>query len=242
LLKPLRSDPLVELKRNRDGDWIIGVIAVIQVVPIAGVVKVHIVGFVPVLPPGFRPRINDCDPVSVVLEARLSAYENQRKSIDAEEVIAAEVEPEASLGNPIAVIAASLGPALVIAFPRTGARLSKAIAHLFRLLRNAAVVNAAVQWAVWPHTAVIGAAIAFLRSGMTLCRSGSLLRLRVLRGLRMLHLLRGLSVLSLRPGVRSVSAFSLLIVLGTGNSCRTEEQRQNCCTDYTGLFHLGKLL
>src|ERR1035437_2770030 len=53
-----------ELVRNGYGDWVVGVIAVIQIVPIPGVVQIHIVGFVPVLSPAFRPGIDDRDPVS----------------------------------------------------------------------------------------------------------------------------------------------------------------------------------
>ena len=222
-----------DLERNCDGDWIIGVIAVIEVVPIAGVVEIHIVGFVPVCPPGFRPWIDDRDPISVVLEARLPTHEDQRKAVDAEEMIAAEVEPEAGVGNPVAAVATALTPALVLALPRAGAGLNKACAHLPLVLRNAAVVDAAVGGAVELHAAMINAAIGRLRPSLPLRRCRTLLLMGLLRGPRLLRLLGRFRLAPVIP---------LLIVLGIGDGCGCKEQRENRCTDYADSFHMAFLL
>jgi len=232
--------PSAQLERNRDGDWVVRVIAVIQIVPIPGVVKIHIVGLVPVLPPAFRPRIDNRDPVSVILEARLSSDKDQGKAVDAEEVVMPEKEPEAAVGNPVAVIAAALAPALVFVLPRTGARLPKACVHLLLMLRNSAEVNPAVGRTVELHASVIGAAIGWLvllRSSLALPLSAAwlltslleLLRLRMLRLLRgprlllLRCLLRGPSRLGLRRLPRLALAVPMLIMLGGGDGCGSEE-------------------
>jgi len=241
----------IQLERNGDCDWEARVIPVVQIVPISSVVEIHVVVLVPVLSPGFRPRINNRDPVSVVLETRHSADENQRKTIDAEEVIVAEVEPEAVFRNPEAVIAATLSPVLMFVFPRTSTRLTKAFAHLALVLRNAAVVHATVCRAVHLHAAVKGAAIALLwlslLSRALLLASllsgpgllGLLPRLFLLRLLCRSRLLRGVRLLC-RFRIAPVISRSLLIVLGHGNGCGAEEQRQNRCADHAGMFHFGK--
>ena len=188
----VQKQALRDLERNCDGDWIIGVIAVIEVVPIAGVVEIHIIGLVPGWPPGFRPWIDDSDPVSIVLEARQTAYEYQGKAVDVEEVLAAEVEAEAGIGNAVAGIATALSPALVVVFPRAGAGLSKALADLALLLRNTALVDAAEDRPVRLHAAVNDAAIALLLLWLMLRWPGALRLVRLLPSLPLRMLLRGL--------------------------------------------------
>jgi len=231
---------VTDLVRNRNGDWVVRVIAVVQIVPIPGVVKIHIVGLVPVIPPAFRPRIDNRDPVSVILEARLSSDEDQGKTVDAEEVVVPEEEPEADVGDPVAVIAAALVPALMFILPRTGARLPESCVYLLLMLWNSAEVNAAVGRAVELHAAVEGAAIGWLvllRSSLALPLAGArlltplleLLRLRVLRLLRrprlllLRCLLRGPRGLRLRRLPRLALAVSMLIMLRGGDGCGSEE-------------------
>ena len=60
----VQSRPVL-LERDSDCDPDAGVIAVVQVVPIVGVIKIYIVGLVPVCRPRVRPRINECDPIAV---------------------------------------------------------------------------------------------------------------------------------------------------------------------------------
>lgn len=130
---------------------------VIHVVPIVGVINVHIVGFVPGSRPHLRPRIDKCDPISVVLEAGSAAYENQRKTADAEGVAASEVTSEAGVRNPVAVVSAALTPRSVFGIPRTSARLDETAAHLSLVLWDTAMVSAAIGWTVRLHAAMIGA-------------------------------------------------------------------------------------
>jgi len=72
---------------------------------------------------------------------------------------------------------------------------------------------------------VKGAAIALLRSCLILRGPGSLLLMRLLRGASLLRLLRGPCLLRLRGRFRFALIISLLIVLGDGNGCCSEEQR-----------------
>jgi hypothetical protein len=78
--------------------------------------------------------------------------------------------------------------------------------------------------------------------------SGSLLLVHLLRGASLLSLLRRASLLRLLRGPRLLRLWrlfrfalviALLIVLGNGNGCSSEEQRQNRYADHAGLFHLG---
>ncbi len=61
------------LQRDVDRNSLTGVAAVVQVIAVVHVVDVDVVVVVPVISPGFRPGINRTDPVTLVLEARVSA-------------------------------------------------------------------------------------------------------------------------------------------------------------------------
>jgi len=209
--------------------------AVIYVVPIAGVINIYVVGFVPVRRPRFRPRINERNPIAVVLEARISAYEEHRKGVDAEEVPTPEVEPEAVFGNSVAVVAAALLPGAVFVIPRTGARLDETAAHLPLVLWNAAMVNAAIGGARGLDAAMIGAAGALLRS---LRRSISRLLMLLLCGFLLLMLLLcGLLLLMLLPLLRFAALLFLLLMLCVGRSNGSEKKEQNSRVDKTNWFH-----
>src|SRR5579872_4457483 len=107
------------LKRDGDRDPDAGVVAVIQVIPV-GVIEIDIVGLIPRRGPRFRPWIDERNPVAVVLETRIASYKEQRKAADPEEMVGAEIEFEAIVGNPVPVIAAALLPGAVVSVPRTG--------------------------------------------------------------------------------------------------------------------------
>ena len=94
-----------------------GIPAVVQVVAVVDVVDVDVVVVVPVIPPGFRPRIDRADPIALVLEARVSAYNQEGKAVDAESVARAKVSAIAVVRNAVAVVAAALLPGAVIGLP-----------------------------------------------------------------------------------------------------------------------------
>jgi hypothetical protein len=221
--------------------------AVIYVVPIVGVINIYVVGFVPRRRPRFRPRINERHPIAVVLKARIPAYEDRRKAVDAEEVVTPEVEPEAVFRNSIAVIAAALTPTVVFVIPRTGARLAEPAAHLPLVLWDATRVDAAIGGAGGLDAAMIDAAVALLRSlrrftspllllyGFLLLMLLSLLRsaLLLLRCLfLLLTLLRcGFLLLMLLSLLRFALLPFLLLALCVGRSNGSEEQKQGPCAD-----------
>jgi len=201
--------------------------AVIHVVPIAGVIDIYVVGFVPRRRPRFRPRINERHPIAVVLKARIPAYEDHRQAADAEEVIAPEVASEAVFGNPVAVIAAALTSSTVVVIPRTGARLDETAAHLPLVLRDTAGVDTAMGGLSGPDATVISAAPVLLRflSWLLLWLS---LRLRWFVSLLLMLLLRGL---------RFAVLLTLLLVLCEDRGSGSEKQEQNCYADKASLFH-----
>ena len=209
-----------ESERDRDCDPLAGVRAVIHVVPIVGVVDIDIVSLIPVRSPVFRPGVDERDPVAVVLEARIPADEDQRKLADVEKVLMPEVEPEAVIGNPVAVVPAALTPGAMFVMPRAGPGVNETFVYLPLVLWDAAMVDATMRGTIGLDTAVIGAAIALLRSRR---RSGGLVwrwcgpfLMRLLRGSRLLMLLlRGFALLSL-----------LVFVLRVGRSnCRKQQEQ-----------------
>jgi len=244
----LKKPPCSLLERNGHRDSNAGVHAIIEVVPIAGVVKIYIVGFVPSRRPRFRPRINKRHPIAVVLEARIPAYEEQRKPADAEEVVTPEVVPKAVIRNSVAAIAAALLPGAVIVIPRTRARLDETAAHLPLVLWNAAMVDAAIGGPAGLDAAMIGAAGALLRSLrrsvswllMLLC--GLLLMLLCGLLLMLLALLLCGLLLVLLPLFRFALVLFVLCALCVGRSNGSEEQKQGPCADSEFHGHVSLLL
>ena len=237
--------PSILLERDGDGDTGAGAGTVIHVVPIVGVIKIYVVGFVPRCRPHFRPRINECDPIAVVAEAWIPANENHRQAVDAEIVRSPPVGPEAVFRYAVAVIAAALSPSVVVVIPRLGPRLGETAVHLLFLLWDAAVVDATIGRAGGLDAAVIGAAVArsrfFLRLHrplsllLTLWLRGLLMRLlrglltRLLRGLLMrllrgllMRLLRGFRLLMLLPWLRFALLLTVFLFLCVGRGRGSE--------------------
>ena len=187
------------------------------VIPVTPVIDIHVVGLVPVRRPRLRPRIHERNPITVVLEARIPAYEDHRKAADAKEVVISEGEAEARVGDAVAVIAATLAPGAVIVIPRVSARLCEAAVHLSFVLRNAAVVYAPMGWAIPLDSAVISAAVALARCSLPLRRPAGLL---ALCGPSLLVLLAWLMLL---PLLTFALLLTLLPVLGEGNRSGSEE-------------------
>ena len=153
-----------------------------------------------------------------------------------------EVATEAVLRHTVAVIAAALSPSAVVVIPRTGARLGETTVHLPFVLWDAAGVDAPIgSLAVCLDASVIGAAVALLRSSLTLRWSVDLMRL--LSGLLMLLLmLCGLRLLMLLSLLRFLLPRTLLLVLCVGWGSGSKQQEQNGCADNASSFHLSALL
>ena len=89
LFYPLRE----RLQLNADGNLNAGIVRVAEVIPVADVVNVNVVGVIPTI----RPRLNKTEPESAVLEARISA--NHHWTADAEFMLTAEIGTEARVRN-----------------------------------------------------------------------------------------------------------------------------------------------
>jgi hypothetical protein len=118
-----------------------GIVAVVQVIPVIVVRYVNIVGFVPVVSPVFRIRINGAEPITAVLKARIPANVHEGKAVDAERVVLAIVAIEIGVRNAVAMVAAALLPIAVLGVPVAGAMLPP-VAPLFALLCNFLLVRA----------------------------------------------------------------------------------------------------
>jgi hypothetical protein len=212
--------------------------AVVQVVPIVLVIDVHVVALVPVIPPVPRPLVGERDPVAVILEAGVPAYEDHREAVHAEVVVASPVAPEAVVGDAVAVIAAPLTPRAVVVAPVRGtilgAGLVEAAVHLLLVLRDAALVVSSL----WVHligldTAVVCAAVGLLVALLllTLLLLGLLV---LLCGLLMLLLcLLVLLLLMLLPLLLMLLPLLplLFMLLCVGRSNGAEEHTQGSCAD-----------
>jgi hypothetical protein len=105
------------LQCDVDRNSLAGVAAVVQVVAVVHIVDVNIVVVIPVIAPGFRPRVNCADPITLVLEARISADNQEGKAVDAESVAWAKVSVVSIVRNAVAAVATALLPGAVIGLP-----------------------------------------------------------------------------------------------------------------------------
>ena len=116
----MRSAPTiapVRLHRDADCNANARVALVVEVVAVVDIADVDLVVVVPVVTPVGRPRVNDAQPVAVVLETRIAANHHERQALDPEPMIRSEIPAEAVVGNPIAVISAALLPGAMIRLP-----------------------------------------------------------------------------------------------------------------------------
>jgi hypothetical protein len=105
------------LYRDADGNSNIGISAVVQVVAVIHIGDVNVVVVVPVIAPIFRPRVNGTEPITVVLEARVSADNQEGEAVDAESVVLTKISAEAVVRDAVAVISAALLPVAVVGVP-----------------------------------------------------------------------------------------------------------------------------
>jgi hypothetical protein len=117
-VQPLpKLHPWTLLKRDVDRNSLAGVAAVVQVIAVVHVVDVDVVVVVPVISPGFWPWVNGTDPVTLVLEARVSAYHQEGQAVDAESVAGAKISAVAVVRNAVAAVATALLPGAVVGLP-----------------------------------------------------------------------------------------------------------------------------
>jgi hypothetical protein len=91
--------------------------AVVEVVAVVHVVHIDVVVVVPIVSPILRPGINRAEPITLVLEARVSFNDIEGKDVDAESVAGAKVSAETVVRYAIAPVAAALFPCTVIGLP-----------------------------------------------------------------------------------------------------------------------------
>jgi len=106
--------PTKPLHRNADGNSNPGIPAVIHVVPVADVRNIDVIGVIPVICPGPRPWVNETNPIPLVLEARISTDDQERKPVDSEPMLRPKVPTVAIVRDPVTAVAATLLPGAVV--------------------------------------------------------------------------------------------------------------------------------
>lgn len=91
--------------------------AVIQVVAVIGIVDIDIVRVIPIAAPVSRIWIDHAEPVTAILETRISANNEEGKTTDPESMPPSKVATEAVVGNAISVVSAALLPTMVVCLP-----------------------------------------------------------------------------------------------------------------------------
>ena len=106
--------PTKPLHRNADGNSNAGIPAVIHVVPAVDVRNIDVIGVIPVICPGPRPWVNETNPITLVLETRISTNHQERKPIDSEPMLRPKVSTVSVVRDTITVVAATLLPGAVV--------------------------------------------------------------------------------------------------------------------------------
>ena len=118
---PFEAAPGGRLHRDADCYSNIGMPAVEQVITVVDVADIDIVGVIPVRRPGFWPRVNETEPIAAVLEAGISAHNQEGQPIDSEPMFRPKVSTESIVRNAVAVVAAALLPSAVVRLPTSRA-------------------------------------------------------------------------------------------------------------------------
>jgi len=109
--------PFIPLHRNADCKSDIGIPAVVHVVAVVSIDDINVVVVVPVISPVFRPRVKGTDPITLVLEARVSPHNLKGKAVDTKPMVLPEVSAEAVVRDAVAAIPAALLPSAVVGIP-----------------------------------------------------------------------------------------------------------------------------
>ena len=88
-----------------------------QVIPMVDVRDVNVIVVIPVVAPVFRARIHGGQPISAVLEPRISSHNQKGQAVDPEAGFRPKVSPKAVVGDSVAAIAATLFPGAMLGFP-----------------------------------------------------------------------------------------------------------------------------
>ena len=109
--------PRTPLHRNADRHSDVGIPAVVKVIAVVGVGDVNVVVVIPVIAPVFRPRINEADPIALILEAWVPSNNQKRQAVDAEPMVPTKVSPVTVVRDTVTVVAATLLPVAVVRVP-----------------------------------------------------------------------------------------------------------------------------
>jgi len=90
---------------------------VVKVVAVVDVGDINVVVVIPVISPVFRPWVNETDPIALILEARISAYNQEGQAIDTEPMVWAKVSTIPVIRDAVSVVATTLLPAAVVRIP-----------------------------------------------------------------------------------------------------------------------------
>ena len=88
--------------------------AIVKIISVTDIVDIDIIAFVPVVCPVFRPRVNETEPITAILEPGISTDNQKRLTVDAEPVAPAKVAIKMIFRNAVAAVAAALLPCAVL--------------------------------------------------------------------------------------------------------------------------------
>jgi hypothetical protein len=96
------------LHRDADRNSDAGIPLVVKVIAVVDVGDIDIVVVIPIVSPVFRPGVNETDPIALILEAWVSANNQEGQAVDVESVVRTKVSTEMVAGDTVAVVAATL--------------------------------------------------------------------------------------------------------------------------------------
>jgi len=109
--------PGTSLHRDADRNSGLGIPAVEQVIAVVDVHDIDVIRVVPVIPPVFWPRVNETEPIAAVLEAGISAHNQEGQSVDAESMVRTKVSTKPVVRDAVAVVATTLLPSAMVGIP-----------------------------------------------------------------------------------------------------------------------------
>jgi hypothetical protein len=91
--------------------------AVVQVVAVVDIVDIDFIVVVPVITPVLRPRIYRTEPITLILEAWISAYNQERLAVNTKSMVRPKIYAEAVVRYAIAMVSAALLPGTMLGLP-----------------------------------------------------------------------------------------------------------------------------